>query len=128
MTNTNTTNTVAKVTKRERFAELKAIIMNQETINTDLVDFINHEVELLDKKRSGTSKASLKAQEERKALQVELLEAMQRVAKPMTVSQIVKESGLDITTSKATSMLRKMMEEGTVTNVVEKKVSLYSVA
>ena len=45
----NTTNST-KVTKRERFAQLKAIVETSNVANaTELKEFIEHEVELLHK-------------------------------------------------------------------------------
>ena len=46
-----------KITKREQFEKVVAILEEQE--QTELVTFIQHEIELLDKKKSSKKKQSL---------------------------------------------------------------------
>lgn len=57
-----------KITKRERFMELRTLAV--EVGNTDLVDFIDKEIALLDKKKNVDRKptATQKANEEYKAM------------------------------------------------------------
>ena len=78
---TNSTNT-NKVTKRDRFAQLRAIVID----NEELVAFIDHEVELLNKKNS--SKGETKAQAENRAIKSNILGVMG--TQSMTIGQITK--------------------------------------
>lgn len=77
----NSTN-ANKVTKRERFAQLRAIVLD----NEELVAFIDHEIELLNKKNS--SKGETKAQIENKAIKSNILNVIG--TQSMTIGQITK--------------------------------------
>lgn len=77
----NSTN-ANKVTKRERFAQLRAIVID----NAELVAFIDHEIELLNKKNS--SKGETKAQIENKAIKSNILGVIG--TQSMTIGQITK--------------------------------------
>ena len=77
----NSTN-ANKVTKRERFAQLRAIVLD----NEELVAFIDHEIELLNKKNS--SKGETKAQIENKAIKSNILGVIG--TQSMTIGQITK--------------------------------------
>ena len=77
----NSTN-ANKVTKRDRFAQLRAIVID----NAELVDFIDHEIELLNKKNS--SKGETKAQIENKAIKSNILGVIG--TQSMTIGQITK--------------------------------------
>ena len=51
-----------KITKRERYAQLLAI--SAVAANKELVDFINHEVELIDRKNTSRSMTKTQAENE----------------------------------------------------------------
>ena len=57
---------IKKLTKRDYFSQLKEIVKD----NVDLVNFIDHEIELLNKKASSKLLAKLKSQT--KASKIEL--------------------------------------------------------
>lgn len=112
-----------KMTKKEMFA----LIMGEVAHNEEMVTFLKHEIELLEKKRGS---ANSKKTEEQKAI-MEVIKATLMVAnKPMTVSQLMKtdvELGA-LTNQKVSAMLKKLVDNGEVVKTVEKKVSYFSVA
>jgi hypothetical protein len=117
-----TQNTV-KVTKRMRFEELKAIASD----NAELVAFIDHEIQLLDKKNSRTGNPT-KTQLENESIKATILEVMGRIGRPVTVTQLLAESELNgFSNQKVSALLTRLREDdGKVVRTVEKKVAYYS--
>ena len=124
----NTTNST-KVTKRERFAQLMAIVEASNVANaTELKEFIEHEVELLNKKNSRSGKPT-KTQVENETIKVQIVSILERVRKPMTVTQLLSESELaGLSNQKISALLTQLRESGKVMRTVEKKVAYYSMA
>lgn len=72
-----------KLTKKEMFAKLKGLVGD----NADMVAFIDHEIELLDKKNGSRSMtANQKANEN---IKVEVLNAME-MGKSYTIGELMK--------------------------------------
>ena len=124
----NTTNST-KVTKRERFAQLMAIVEASNVANaTELKEFIEHEVELLNKKNSRSGKPT-KTQVENETIKVQIVSILERVRKPMTVTQLLSESELaGLSNQKISALLTQLRESGKVMRTDEKKVAYYSMA
>ena len=124
----NTTNST-KVTKRERFAQLMAIVEASNVANaTELKEFIEHEVELLNKKNSRSGKPT-KTQVENEAIKTQIVSILERVGKPMTVTQLLSEGELaGLSNQKISALLTQLRESGKVMRTVEKKVAYYSMA
>ena len=117
-----------KLTKKEKFNMVLALIPTE---NTELVDFIKHEIELLEKKANGSDKAKAKKNAETEKAKAELLKAMVELGKPITVTGFLAESKADITklsASKITSLLTALKNEGKVVRAEIKKRPYYSVA
>lgn len=118
-----------KITKRERFANIYAIVEQSNAENkTDLLGFIDHEVELLEKKSSKTTMtATQKAN-------LEVMETIKDVLadKPnSTVSELIKDERLSAyTNQKISALLRLLGDDGTkeVVKTTDKKVSRFSLA
>lgn len=111
-----------KITKREQFAELKA--MAETAGRTDLVDFINHEIELLVKK------SSKKAKPENEEMYKEVISVLAGFDRPVTVSEILASGMLDIakySNQRITALLKKGIENNEVVKVIDKKKSLFSI-
>ena len=79
---TNTT----KVTKKDRYAEIRAILKEQG--KDELVEFIDHEVELLSKK--STSKSAAKNSAANAQLDSRILSLLEENEAGLTASQILK--------------------------------------
>ena len=118
-----------KITKKERFANLYAIVEQSNAENkADLLGFIDHEVELLEKKSSKTTMtATQKAN-------LEVMETIKEVLadKPnSTVSELIKDERLSAyTNQKISALLRLLGDDGTkeVVKTTDKKVSRFSLA
>ena len=123
---TNTSN--RKPTKRDHFNALLAIPAVAE--NADLVEFINHELELLDKKNTAERKPTAK-QVENAGFKSNILTWME----PDTLysaADIVKsvpsivDAGLSA--NRVTAMLTQLVKDGSLVRTEDKRKSYYSLA
>ena len=118
----NTQNTV-KVTKRERFEQIKALVSN----NAELVAFIDHEIELLNKKNSRSGKPT-KTQVENETIKNTILDILQTIGKPVTVTQLLANDELNgLSNQKVSALLAQLRKSDKVVRTVEKKVAFYSI-
>ena len=115
------------MTKKEYFAQVRNIVDAQEFDNkTDILAFIDHEIEMLDKKSS--SKKPTANQIENEKFKEIILETLTEQCKPMTVTEILTVSNIGITNQRASAILRQMVENGDVIKTIEKRKSYFSVA
>lgn len=116
-----------KMTKKEMFN----LIATLNADNTEIVEFCNHEIELLDRKKSnGNAKANEKAD-----MQAELVyNALVAIGKPVTASDLIKiadlselanESGV-VSTQKVSPILNKLEKCGRVAKSIDKKKTYFS--
>ena len=117
-----------KLTKKEKFNMVLAHIPAE---NTELVDFIKHEIELLEKKANGSDKAKAKKNAETEKLKADLLVALAEYGKPVTVTEFHDKSPATVATlsaSKLTSLLTSLKADGKVVRTEMKNRPFYSVA
>ena len=122
----NTSNST-KVTKRERFSQLMEIVKASKVENSaELVAFIEHEVELLTKKNSRSGKPT-KTQVENETIKAQIISVLERIGKPMTVTQLLAESEFaGLSNQKISALLTQLRKSGEVVRTIEKKVAFYS--
>lgn len=113
-------------TKREYFAELKNIVAD----NADLVAFIDHEVELLDKKNAAPKKATVNQIENEHIKDFILANIGDQ---KMTCSAIFKEILGDyqtekpLTVQRVSAVLAQMVEDNSISKAYEKRVAYFFV-
>lgn len=114
-----------KITKKEQFTNLYAIVENSTAPNKlDLLGFIDHEIELLDKKSSKTTMtATQKAN-------LEILDTIREVLggmdEPVTISDLVKTNALNTySNQKISALMKKLVDSGEVEKTQVKKVSYF---
>ncbi len=109
-----------KMTKVEMFNAIKEVVAD----NTEMVAFIEHEIELLQKKSS--NRKPTKTQEENKTLKDEILSVLSDEG--MTVTEIQKNSEIlgNVSNQKVSALLRQLVEVGAVEKTTEKKKSFFS--
>lgn len=120
---------VEKLTKKQKFEMLKGLVKD----NQMLVEFIDHEIELLDKKKSnGNAKANEKMEKS-----VELVyNALVKAIVPVTASELIAKGGLDelanefgvVSTQKVSAYLNKLVASGKIVKSVDKKKTYFRVA
>ena len=122
------------MTKREMFTTIMSFDVIAE--NAEIMDFLKHEIELLDARKGGTRKPT-KTQLENEGIKDTIYEVLlENSDKPMRVKDLVEDERLsEYSSSKITALLRQMLPadeknpkgEGRVTRTVEKKVAYFSV-
>ena len=130
MTNTTTT-TTTKLTKAQKFDMLLAI--EEVKTNPILVEFINHEKELIAKKNAADRKPT-KTQVANDELRKQILDFME-IGKAYTASEIQKALGVEkYTLPKVTAVLRPMLTvtakeevnpDGVIERFMEKGVAYF---
>ena len=112
-----------KKTKREFFREIREIVKE----NTELVEFIDHELELLDKK---TSAKSTKVNTEQVELMEKIVNALNEIGRSVTISELQKENAemAEYSNQKLSAMLKKLVDNKQVTKMIDKKKSYFMVA
>ena len=111
------------MTKRENFAELRTLALAG--ARSDLVAFIDHEVELLDKKNKAPKKAT-RTQIENEGLKDRILDLLSASPEPLTATNIGLALGVSV--NKASALLSQLKEDNSVTREVIKRKAYFSVA
>ena len=114
-----------KMTKKEMFAQ----IMANYNLTEEERAFVQHEIELLEKKSSKSGQT--KTQKENEILMKQLVVALREMEKPVTISEFQSLSTAEVATlsnQKISALLKKLVESGKVVKTVEKKKSYFSVA
>lgn len=111
------------MTKREMFAEIRKVVAD----NADMVAFIDHEIELLDKKRSGSRKPT-KTQLENDGFKADILTALAEADEPVTISGLMDicSSIAGLTNQRVTHMLTDLRKDGKVVRTYIKKVAYFA--
>lgn len=126
--------TTKRITKADRYNQLLTI--DAVKSNPELVDFINHELELLANKNKTTNgeKKLTATQKENMTFKAEILEAME-IGKKYTCGEIAKlvPSLNNASTSKVSSLLRQMRDDipngtGEIHRTEEKGKTYFSLA
>ena len=121
---TNITKTT-KLTKAQKFAMLRAIPAVAE--NPVLVEFIDHEVELLSKKNSAEKKPTAQ-QTANAGIQSAILSAMS--AEPnrlFTITELIKSvpECADLTNQRVSALVRQLVDAGKVERTEEKRKAFF---
>ena len=112
-----------KLTKAEKYAMLKAIPSVAE--HSVLVEFIDHELELLAKKNSSEKKPTAQ-QTANEGIKAEILAGME-VGKRYTITELIKEipACADLTNQRVSSLVRQMMNANLVERVEDKRKAYF---
>ncbi len=113
-----------KITKVQMFAQIREAVAD----NADMVEFIDHEIELLNKKSA--NKKPTKAQAENEVLKDKIVEVLGTLDGGATATEILNadEAFTGMSNQKITSMLKLLKDEGRVVKTVDKKKSIFSIA
>ena len=112
-----------KITKKEMFTMIKAQVKD----NAEIVAFIDHEIELLDKKAS--NKKATKTQEANVGIKSTILAVLEG-GKSMTVTEMQGASAElgELSNQKVSALVRQLVEAGEIVKTIDKKVSRFSLA
>lgn len=116
---------MAKMTKREMFVEIRKAVAD----NEDMVAFIDHEIELLNKKSGGTRKPT-KTQLENETFKAQIVEFLTEVDTPMCIKELQAE--LDclegLSNQRITHLLTALVKNGILVKEYQKRVPYYGIA
>lgn len=125
-----------KKTKKDFYMEMVEIF--QELGKGEYVDFCNHQIELLDKKSTG-SKGLTKVQQENETIKNMILEelAKHQGENGITITELLKQSdvlsnyvtveGKNITNQKLSALIKKLVDAKTVSRTTDKKTSYFKI-
>jgi hypothetical protein len=113
------------MTKREMFAEIRNAVID----NAEMVAFIDHEIELLNRKSTSPKKPT-KTQMENDAFKAVIVDYLTEVDAPKTIKELQTEvAELDgLTNQRITHMLTDLVKGGTLIKEYVKKTPYYSIA
>lgn len=118
-----------KITKREMFAMVSALVEKAEVENkAEMLKFIEHEIELLDNKKSKSGQS--KTQKENEILKEEIFAELSKLGEKVTVSEfqaVTRFAPPEFSNQKISALLNQMEKAGRVGKVVEKKKSYFFV-
>jgi hypothetical protein len=117
---------VKKMTKRDYFNSLLAL--DEVKSNPKFVEFINHEIELLDKKNSADKKPTAQ-QTANDSIKVAILDHMVE-GKMYTITDIIKSvpECAELTNQRVSALVRQLKDEGKVVRTEDKRKAYFSLA
>lgn len=110
------------MTKKEMFANIANLLAD----NAEVVEFCNHEVELLENRKSSKRgmTATQKANVEVKAT---IMDVLAEAEEAMTVTEILGDERMaGFTNQKVSALLRQLIAEGVVEKTIEGKKAKFS--
>ena len=116
-----------KMTKKEMFGRLIEIVEGANVEDTDaVVEFLNHEIELVSKKRSGMTKT----QKENEVLVEDIYNAIAEAGHPVTVTELYEIVKSDKITSaqKVSALVKKLVDAERVVRTEDKKKAYFAIA
>jgi hypothetical protein len=122
----NTNKNEKKLTKRDHFNALLDIA--EVNANDTLVDFIKHEIDLLNRKNSADRKPTA-TQVANEVLKQNIVECMER-DRLYTISEMIKEFPCcaDLSTPKVSAVIRLLKDEGIIVRTEDKRKAYFSLA
>lgn len=112
------------MTKREMFEMIATVNAD----NEEIVEFCNHQIELLSNRKS--SKAPTKTQKENEVIMAQILADLAEFDAPVTVTELItKGEGMEgFTNQKISALLRKLVDANKVVKAIEGKKAVFSIA
>ena len=114
-----------KMTKRELFEMIKGVWAN----DTRIVEFCEHEIELLNRKSSKSTQT--KTQIENENIKGAIVNALTEIAKPVTITEMqeLNTEMANYSNQKLSALLKQLVEnDKKVVKTVDKKKSYFTVA
>ena len=112
---------IKKLTKKDYFNELKGLVSDRQ----DLVDFIDHEIELLSKKSSRT--APTKTQVENEKIKEKIVATLVELGKYATITDIQNANTelADLSNQKICALLKQLYDNKVIEKVIDKKKAYF---
>lgn len=118
-----------KITKREMFAMISAVVEKAEVENKDeMLKALAHEIELLDNKKSKSGQSA--REKENEALKEEIFVELSKLDEKVTVSEfqaVTRFAPPEFSNQRISALLNQLVKADRVGKVVEKKKSYFFV-
>ena len=113
------------MTKKEMFTAIRTVVAD----NAEMVAFIDHEIDLLNRKSSATRKPT-KNQVENEAYKATILAYLAEVDAPKSIKELQTEVDdlAGLTNQRVTHMLTDLVKAGSLSKEYVKKTPFYSIA
>ena len=113
-----------KMTKKEMFEMIKGVCAN----DIRIVEFCEHEIELLNRKSSKSTQT--KTQIENESIKGAIINALTEIAKPVTITEMqeLNTEMANYSNQKLSALLKQLVESNQVVKTVDKKKSYFTVA
>ena len=118
-----------KMTKKDWFETIRAFLEESDfEPKEEALNFLSHEIELLNKKSSSGKKT--KNQKENEEIKKLILVALELFGEPVTVTTMIKENSEmnKLSPQKLSALLKQLVESEEVVRTVEKRVPYFSLA
>ena len=101
--------------------------LQDDITSQDVINFVNHEIELLDRKHSKTSQT--KTQKENELIKESIVKVLTEIDRPVTITELQNESAeMEVySNQKLSALLKQLVQNGIVTKTIDKKKSYFSV-
>ena len=111
------------MTKKEMFGE----ILKRVSDNTEMVEFLNHEIELLERKASKSTQT--KTQKENEGIKEIILNALTEIGKPVTITELQNANTelAEFSNQKISALLKQLVDSQVVNKMIDKKKSYFTV-
>ena len=118
-----------KITKKDNFLSIIEVLTKEG--RNDLVEVMNHEIELIDKKRA--SGKMTKTQEENESTKELIINELLRLAKPVSITELINESPeiaekCGGSNQKVSALMTQLKNTNQVVRTQEGKKALFSIA
>lgn len=110
------------MTKKEMFGFIAETLCE----NEEVVNFCNHEIELLDKAKARKSSKASPKQIENEGLKVRIGEILDSVDVPVTATEIKDELDENLKVQRVSALLSQMIKEEKVVKTYNGKVALFT--
>lgn len=112
------------MTKKEMFAQ----IISAYNLAEEEKAFLEHEIELLNRKASKDRKPTAK-QQENAVIKIDILNILEDGSKTCTeIAKVLTPKYEEISTNKVSALLKQMVDVGTVVRTMEKRKAYFSLA
>lgn len=127
-----------KLTKKENFENLLKI--EEVKNNIELVKFINHEIDLLNRKSANRKLGTAKSSKQNEEIMQKIKEVLAKQNEPIMIKDLLKNTELSaytyedrdeiktLTSQKISALIKKMLDNGEVKRTVEKSNAYFSIA
>ena len=114
---------IKKLTKKDYFDMLREIVVSME--RQDLVDFIDHEKELL--VRKGSKSAPTKTQVENEAIKEKIVATLVELDRYATITDIQNANTelADLSNQKVSALLKQLVDTNIVEKMIDKKKAYF---